>query len=114
MSELEHYISARKARNPKAWANFEKRYAEHAVGQLLADYREQAGLSLSEFARRSNMAKSALSRLENHGEDVRLSTIIRYVQTAGTPLQLTVYPAVSATRRAAKLGIRLKTGETCQ
>jgi transcriptional regulator with XRE-family HTH domain len=109
MSEVEHYIRQRKARNPTAWEGFEKKYTEQAIGLLLAEYREKSGLSLSEFARRSHIAKSALSRLENHGEDVRLSTIARYVETVGAPLHLTLYPSAPASPRpATKLRLRLK------
>lgn len=38
------------------------------------------------------MQKIALSRLENHGEDVRLSTIARYVAATGRSLQLNLTP----------------------
>jgi transcriptional regulator with XRE-family HTH domain len=44
---------------------------------LLAEHREKSGLTQSQFAKRVKMQKTALSRLENHGEDVRLSTITR-------------------------------------
>ena len=92
MSDIEKFITARKARNPKAWANFDENYRRYAIGMLLAEHRERAGLTLSELARRTKMKKTALSRLENHGEDVRLSTITRYVQATGKPLSLTITP----------------------
>jgi hypothetical protein len=46
------------------------------------------------------MQKTALSRLENHGEDVRLSTITRYVEATGRPLSLRIFP--SSSRHAGK------------
>jgi len=67
---------------------------------LLAAYRERSGLTLSELARRTKMKKTALSRLENHGEDVRLSTISRYVQATGKPLSLTIIPLPLGKRRS--------------
>jgi hypothetical protein len=36
--------------------------------------------------------KPSLSRLENHGEDVRLSTITRYGEATGCALQLNIVP----------------------
>ena len=92
MSDIEKFIAARKLRNPKAWANFDAKYRSYAIGMLLASHRERAGLSLSEFARRTKMKKAALSRLENHGEDVRLSTITRYVNATGLPFALKFTP----------------------
>lgn len=95
MSDIEKFIAARKARNPAAWADFDAKYRRYAIGMLLASHRERAGLSLSEFAKRTKMTKAALSRLENHGEDVRLSTITRYVEATGLPLALKITPAFS-------------------
>ena len=95
MTEIERFIRARKARNPAAWRDFEDRYARYAVGMMLALHRERSGLSLGEFAKRVRMQKAAVSRLENHGEDVRLSTIRRYVQATGRPMTLKIKPEVS-------------------
>jgi transcriptional regulator with XRE-family HTH domain len=95
MSDIEKFIAARKARNPKAWANFDQNYRRYAIGMLLAAHREEAGLSPTEFARLTKMNKAALSRLENHGEDVRLSTIMRYVEATGKPLALRISPAAA-------------------
>ncbi len=92
MSDIEKFISERKARSPQAWANFEDNYGKFAIGMLLAEHREKSGLTLSQFAKRVKMQKTALSRLENHGEDVRLSTITRYVEATGRSLQLNITP----------------------
>lgn len=103
MSDIEKFIAARKARNPKAWAKFDENYHRYAIGMLLAAHREKSGLTLAEFAQRVKMQKSALSRLENHGEDVRLSTIARYVEATGRPLSLKLFPGAlrKGKRRAA-------------
>jgi len=101
MSEIEKFISKRKARNPKAWAKFEEKYRTYAIGMLLGEHRARSGLSLSQFARRTHLQKTAISRLENHGEDVRISTITRYVEATRKPLVLRIYP--SAKPRSHKL-----------
>lgn len=93
MTEIEKFIRARKARNPKAWAGFEEKYRKYAIGMLLAAHREKAGLSLAQFAKMTKMQKAALSRLENHGEDVRLSTIARYVEATKQPLTFRISPS---------------------
>jgi HTH-type transcriptional regulator/antitoxin HipB len=103
MSDIEKFISERKARNPRTWANFEDNYREFAIGMLLAEHREKSGLTLSQLAKRSKMQKAALSRLENHGDDVRLSTITRYVEATGRRLQLTITPTGRRRSRSRKL-----------
>ena len=108
MSEIEQFISERKKRNPKTWANFEEKYRQYAIGMLLAQHRENAGFSLGEFAKRTKMAKATLSRLENHGEDVRLSTITRYVQATGQSLALTIVPTASGHYRFGKLAATVR------
>jgi transcriptional regulator with XRE-family HTH domain len=108
MSEIEQFISERKTRNPQAWANFEEKYRRYAIGMLLAEHREKAGLSLGEFAKRTKMAKAALSRLENHGEDVRLSTITRYVEATGRPLALMIVPTPPGQFRFGKLAATVR------
>src|SRR5580700_2739123 len=92
MSDIEKFITARKAKNPKAWADFDTKYRSYAIGMLLARHRQRANLSLSQFSKLTNMNKTALSRLENHGVDVRLSTITRYVQATGRPFELRFNP----------------------
>lgn len=100
MSDIEKFISERKARNPKAWSGFEQRYHRYAIGLLLAGHRQRSGLSLGQLAKVTHMQKAALSRLENHGEDVRLSTITRYVEATGRPLVLKIRPNGRGAKRS--------------
>ncbi|HTB64548.1 MAG TPA: helix-turn-helix transcriptional regulator [Opitutales bacterium] len=101
MSDIEKYIRKRRNRNPRAWADFDAKYRQYALGLLLAEHRQKAGLTLSVLAKRMRMQKSALSRLENHGEDMRLSTIARYVDATRRPLSLKIYPGEGATAKGA-------------
>lgn len=93
MSDIEKFIADRKIRSPKAWANFDAEYRQYAIGMLLAEHRQKAGLSLSKLAVRMKMQKSALSRLENHGEDMKISTIFRYVEATGQPFSINFRPS---------------------
>ena len=99
MSDIEKFIAERKAHSPKAWAKFDEKYRRYAIGTLLAEHRQRAGLGLSEFARRTKMKKAAISRIENHGKDVRLSTISRYVAATGQPFALRISPTTRPARR---------------
>lgn len=98
-TDIEKFIKQRKGKNPKAWAKFEEKYHEFALGMLLAEYRENAGLSLSEAAKAMGMHKAALSRLENHGEDVRFSTIVRYAEAMKKPMLFKISPTKKGSAR---------------
>ena len=74
-SDLDKYISRRKRTDKKFAENFESGYQEFKVGVLLRQAREQAGITQADLAQRTKTRKSAISRLENHAQDVRLSTI---------------------------------------
>lgn len=67
---------------------FEVGYANFKIGVVLRQAREAAGLTQEEVARRLNTTKSAISRIENHADDVRLSTLKRYAEAVGANLQI--------------------------
>jgi len=54
----------------------------------LRQAREEAGLTKEEVARRLHTKKSTISRIENHADDVRLSTLRRYAEAVGANLQI--------------------------
>ena len=84
--DLDKYISRRKRDDKKFAANFESGYQEFKVGVLLRQARKQAGITQADLAHRTKTKKSAISRLENHAEDVRLSTIERVARALGKNL----------------------------
>lgn len=86
--DLQKFIERRKRTDPKFARNFESGYQEFKIGALLRQAREQAGVTQEALARRTKTKKSAISRLENHAEDVRLSTIKRVAQALGKSLRI--------------------------
>jgi HTH-type transcriptional regulator / antitoxin HipB len=84
--DLDKYISRRRKRDAKFAAGFDGGYQEFKVGAMLRQARERAGITQEDLARRTKTAKSAISRLENHAEDVRLSTIERVAHALGKNL----------------------------
>ena len=88
MSDLEAYIEKRKARDPKFAENFESGYQKFKIGAMLKLAREDSGLTQQQLAERLNTKKSAISRIENHAEDIRLSTLEKYAQAFGKTLRL--------------------------
>jgi HTH-type transcriptional regulator/antitoxin HipB len=91
--DLEKFIEKRKRTDPKFAKDFESRYQEFKIGVLLRQAREQAGVTQEALARRTKTKKSAISRLENHAEDVRLSTIKRVARALGKSLRIELVEA---------------------
>jgi len=88
MSDVEHYIEKRAERDREFVENFEAGYADFKIGVILRQAREAAGLTQEEVARKLQTQKSAISRIENHANDVRLSTLRRYADAVGANLQI--------------------------
>jgi len=63
-------------------------YADFKIGVILRQAREAACLTQEEVAQKLQTKKSAISRIENHADDVRLSTIQRYAEVVGAKLQI--------------------------
>lgn len=88
MSELENYIDKRKKKDPEFAEGFEQGYREFKIGVLLKQAREQAGLSQEELAKKLGTKKTAISRIENHAQDIKLSTIQKVARALGKDLEV--------------------------
>lgn len=92
-NDVEKYVERRK-RADKAFAkNFDSGYQEFKIGAMLREAREQAGVTQEKLARLTNTRKSAISRLENHAEDVRLSTVSRVAHALGKAVRIELVEA---------------------
>lgn len=92
MSDLSRYVRNRAARDPEFAEGLEEGYQDFKVGVLLRQAREEAGLTQEEVAKRLQTKKSAISRIENHAGDIRLSTLERYARALGQQLSLELRP----------------------
>ncbi len=90
MSDLQKYISKRKSRDPEFAKNYERKYEEFKIGIMLKMAREEAGLTQEELAKKLHTKKSAISRIENHAKDIKLSTLENFVQALGKNLRIEV------------------------
>jgi len=90
MSDLKKYISERKRTDKKFAEGFDEGYEQFKVGSLLRQARESAGLTQEELARRLKTQKTAISRIENHAEDIKLSTLERVATALGKRLQVSI------------------------
>lgn len=90
MSDLRKYIVKRKTKDQEFAENYESRYQEFKIGVMLKMAREQAGLTQEQLAQKVRTRKSAISRIENHAEDIKLSTLEKIAQALGKTLRVEV------------------------
>ncbi|MBL0717091.1 MAG: helix-turn-helix transcriptional regulator [Desulfosarcina sp.] len=90
MDDLDKYIETRKKRSSQFAKDFDKGYEQFKIGILLKQARIEAGFTQEEVANKLRTKKSAISRIENHAEDIRLSTLVNYAQAVGKHLQLEI------------------------
>jgi len=88
MNDLEKYIECRKQEDSEFAAEYETGYQHFKIGVMLRQAREQAGVTQREVAQKLQTQKSAISRIENHAEDIHLSTLERYARALGKKLRV--------------------------
>ena len=90
MGDVERYARKRKARDLAFAQDFDAGYEHFKIGAMLKTARAQAGLTQEELADRLHTKKSAISRIENHAEDIKLSTLEKFAHALGKHLQIKV------------------------
>ena len=60
------------------------------VGEMLHNSRESTGISQEELAHRLKTKRTAISRIENHAEDIKLSTLERIAKALGKELKVKI------------------------
>jgi HTH-type transcriptional regulator/antitoxin HipB len=88
--DLDRYIASRMKRSPEFAKGFYEGYEKFKIGVLLKQAREEAGLTQTELARRIRTKKSAISRIENHAEDIKVSTLERAAIALGKKLRISL------------------------
>ncbi len=63
---------------------------ESMVGELLRKARESTGISQEELASRLKTKRTAISRIENHADDIKLSTLERVAKALGKELKVKI------------------------
>jgi HTH-type transcriptional regulator / antitoxin HipB len=88
MSDLKKYIADRKKKDKEFANGFDEGYEQFKIGIVLRQARESAGLTQEDLANRLKTKKTAISRIENHAEDIKLSTLDRVAKALGKRLQI--------------------------
>ncbi len=90
MSDLKKYIAGRKKTDKEFAEGYDKGYEQFKIGVILRQAREAAGLTQEKLAERLNTKKTAISRIENHAEDIKLSTLERAASALGMRLEIRI------------------------
>ena len=90
MSDLKKYIAKRKKTDTEFAEGFEEGYEQFKIGVVLRKAREAAGLTQEELAVRLKTQKTAISRIENHAEDIKLSSLDRVAKALGKRLEVNI------------------------
>jgi HTH-type transcriptional regulator / antitoxin HipB len=75
MSDIEKYIHEKDLKSPGFRSKVEAEYRTLRIGEIIRQLRLSQGMTQEELAQKLSTTKSAVSRLENHSESVRLATI---------------------------------------
>ena len=90
MSDLKKYIEKRKKKDKAFAEDYEKGFDDFRIGVLLRQARESSGITQEQVAKKLKTNKSAISRIENHSEDIRLSTLRKYAEALGKEIHLEI------------------------
>ena len=94
MSEILSYSS--EATKDREVASHVWNKPDQQIGRLLRQARKDAGLTQRDVAALLHTRNSAISRIENHGDDIRFSTLERFAKAVGYKLTLELRPSRKA------------------
>ncbi|MBQ6780510.1 MAG: helix-turn-helix transcriptional regulator [Treponema sp.] len=87
MSDVDDYIKEHMS-NPEFAKSFNEGLPELLVGEKMFDLREASGMTQKELAKEMHTTKSAISRMENHPGNIRLSTLRKFASVFGKRVQI--------------------------
>lgn len=72
--------------------SFDEEYREFRLGVLLKEERKKLKMTQEEVAKKMGTKKEAISRLENHIENIKIETLIKYASALGKRVSITLEP----------------------
>jgi len=88
MDDLDRYIEKRREKDPEGWKGFEEQYEKFKIGVLLKMARKEAKLTQTDVAVKMGTNKSSISRMETTAEDMKVSTLLKYLDVVGLKMHL--------------------------
>ena len=68
--------------------SFEKRANEFILNEMLKQTRIEAGITQEQLAKQIHSNKTYISKIENHSQNFRLSTLYKYASALGKKLEI--------------------------
>jgi DNA-binding XRE family transcriptional regulator len=90
MSDLKEYVDRRKEADKEFASGYDAGYEEFKLGVILKELRIQKGMTQEELAEKMHTKKTVISRMENHSEDIRLSTLSKIAKVFDKKLQIII------------------------
>ena len=88
--DLDDYISQRKETDSEFAQKFDTGYEEFKIGMMIKEMRLESGMTQEQLAEKLETKKSVISRMENHSEDIRLSTLQKVASVFGKQLKVSM------------------------
>jgi predicted transcriptional regulator len=89
MIELKNLVDELK-KNKEFADGFDEEYEQLKIGYLLRQARKKSGITQEKLAKLMNTYKGNISRIENHAEDIKLSTLGKFVESLGKKLVISI------------------------
>ena len=86
----DQFIEQQKKIDPDYEKKYWKGYETFKVGVLLKQARTEVGMTQEQVAKKINTTRSAISRIENHSKDVKLSTLEKFAEALGKRLSIAI------------------------
>jgi HTH-type transcriptional regulator/antitoxin HipB len=84
------YISNRKQIDPEFAKGYDEGLDELKLSHMLKEARSKAGLTQEELAEKIGTKKSAISRMEKHAKDLKVSTLEKVAHALGLKVNIQI------------------------
>jgi HTH-type transcriptional regulator / antitoxin HipB len=91
MIKFSDYLENRLESDTRLANKFGEGYDKFKIGVILKEARIEAGLSQEEVAGKIRTTKSVISRIENHAEDIRLSTVDKFAKALNKSIRISIF-----------------------
>lgn len=88
--DLDDYISQRKEKDCDFASGFDTGYEEFKIGMMIKEIRLENGMTQEQLAEKLGTKKSVISRMENHSENIKLSTLQKVAAVFGKQLRVSM------------------------
>ena len=86
--DLDDYIFARREKDSDFAKDFDTGYEDFKIGMMIKEMRLENGMTQEQLAEKLDTKKSVISRMENHSEDIKLSTLQKIASVFGKQLRV--------------------------